>query len=174
MQDENGSEAHDMKPEITLKDGDLSPDFRVLVNNPVADSWQNRTVTPWALPPADLSHEDALDLVGHTLNGRPIYRAWQLALLLGISPALLSTTFGSIPPNLRPFELYDDEYEAVGLQTGAAQHSISRNERTQSHQGASLGDLRRLAVLARSTESSGISEIADNDWNQLIEAFQEF
>ena len=164
-----------MKPEITVKNGDVSPGCRLMVNNPVADSWQNRMVSTLALPPADLTHEDGLDLVGHTLNGRPIYRAWQLALVLGISPALLSTTFGSIPPNLRPFELYDDEYEAIGIRTKDLQGVVSKTEATKgSHQGISLGDLRRLAVLARSTESFGLSEIADNDWNQLIEAFEEF
>lgn len=164
-----------MKPETTVKNRDLRPDFRVLVNNPVADSWQNRMASALPLAPTDLSHEVALDLVGHTLNGRPIYRAWQLALLLGISPALLSTTFGSIPSNLRPFELYDDEYEAIELRTKDLQEVVSKTEATKgSHQGMSLGNLRRLAVLARSTESFGLSEIDDNDWNQLIETFEEF
>lgn len=167
-----------MKPESTLDPldkGAPSLGARLLINNPVADSWQNRMVSPLASDQDDLSPEDSLDLVGHTLNGRPIYRAWQLALLLGISPALLSNTLGSIPSNLRPFELYDEEFEAIGLQVTAPQESIARTETIRgSAQGMSLGDLRRLTVLARSTESSGVSEISDRDWRQQIDTFGEF
>lgn len=148
---------------------------RPLVNNPVADSWQSRPTFPGVLLAAEASQHHSLDLVGYTLNGRPLYRAWQLALLLGISPALLSTSFGAIPANLRPFEIYDEDYEVEpgrGILWSETASKIDGSAAIEQNT-TPLGDLRRLAVLAR-TELSDLGELPEDGFNQLIDTFKEF
>lgn len=149
---------------------------RALMNNPVADSWQSRMADPLCELAGQANHQEALDLVGHTLNGRPMYRAWQLALLLGISPAVLSSSLGAIPTNLRPFELLEEEHEAIsfrrvldvppGLKVASASASAAQSK--------ALDELRRLAVLARSSEPSILAEAKNPDWNELVGSFHEF
>jgi len=41
-------------------------------------------------------------------------------------------------------------------------------------QSQTLEDLRRLAVLARTTEPSILAEAKDPDWNELVQTFHEF
>ncbi|MEN9681669.1 MAG: hypothetical protein RLZZ627_1562 [Pseudomonadota bacterium] len=148
---------------------------RPLVNNPVADSWQTRASYPVAALAAEAVHQHSLDLVGYTLNGRPLYRAWQLALLLGISPALLSTSFGAIPTNLRPFEIYDEDSEANAGRSGLWSETGSKKEASGGAEQKTipLEELRRLAVLAR-TELSDLGDFPDDGWNELLDTFQEF
>jgi hypothetical protein len=148
---------------------------RPLVNNPVADSWQTRVSYPAATLAAEAAHQHSLDLVGYTLNGRPLYRAWQLALLLGISPALLSTSFGAIPTNLRPFEIFDEDYEADAQRGVLWSETASKTDTSgvTEQKPTPLGDLRRLAVLAR-TELSDLGEFPDEGWNELLDTFKEF
>ncbi|GEM_PF-3435027 len=148
---------------------------RPLVNNPVADSWQTRVTSPLASLAAEATHQNSLDVVGYTLNGRPLYRAWQLALLLGISPALLSTSFGAIPTNLRPFEIYDEDSEANAGRAVLFSEPGSKKEASggAEQKTTPLGDLRRLTVLAR-TELSDLADFPDDGWNELLDTFQEF
>ncbi len=149
---------------------------RALMNNPVADSWQSRMADPLCELAGQANHQDALDLVGHTLNGRPMYRAWQLALLLGISPAVLSSSLGAIPTNLRPFEILEEEHEAISsrrvLDVSSSLKVASASPKAA--QSQTLEDLRRLAVLARTTEPSILAEAKDPDWNELVRTFHEF
>lgn len=166
-------EENAMKNETPLNDMMPSSSPRMLVNNPVADSWQNRP--PELLDVAE-SGRESLDLVGHTLNGRPLYRAWQLALLLGISPAILSTSLGGIPTNLRPFELFDEEYEANAERAVMWSQSLSKpdNLPMSRERLLSLGDLRRLTVLARTAEIAGLKAVSDQSWEDLQNHFVEF
>ncbi|MEY4685768.1 MAG: hypothetical protein RLZ25_2227 [Pseudomonadota bacterium] len=165
-----------MKTEISLINETQTLAPRHLLNNPVADSWQTRLALPVAAERPETEQQDPLDLVGHTLNGRPIYRAWQLALLLGISPAVLSSSLGTIPTNLRPFEILDEDHEAIAGRSAVGVVAISRGNglEQKSRPMTAVGDLRRLAVLARTTESFGLTEISDERWNQLIGTFKEF
>lgn len=149
---------------------------RLLTNNPVADSWQSRMPVPIDYLAAENGHQEALDLVGHTLNGRPIYRAWQLALLLGMSPAVLSTSLGAIPTNLRPFEIFDEDYEANAGRSALWAHGTlkSAGEETKADKRTNLGELRRHVVLARAAESLGLEEVKDAGWEELMDSFHEF
>ena len=149
---------------------------RALMNNRVADSWQSRMADPLCELSGQANHQDALDLVGHTLNGRPMYRAWQLALLLGISPAVLSSSLGAIPTNLRPFEILEEEHEAISsrrvLDVSSRLKVASATPKVAHAQ--TLENLRRLAVLARTTEPLVLGEAKDPDWNELVGSFHEF
>ena len=151
---------------------------RALMNNPVADSWQSRMADPVCDLDGQTNHQDALDLVGHTLNGRPMYRAWQLALLLGISPAVLSSSLGAIPTNLRPFEILEEEHEAISsrriLEVPLGLNLGSASAIPTAPQSKALEYLRRLAVLARTSEPSIWAEAKDPDWNELVQIFHEF
>ena len=162
---------------VTSMASDTSPfGTRPLVNNPVADSWQSRLPFPATSKAMEAVNHPALDLVGYTLNGRPLYRAWQLALLLGISPALLSTSFGSIPPNLRPFEIFDEDYESnAGSQVIQSNTASARDDsRLNDPSAITLEHLRRLAVLARTTDLSAIDPLPSEGWKELFDGFKEF
>lgn len=147
-----------------------------LLNNPVSDSWQLRNALSLGSGAEETSHEQALDLVGYSLNGRPLYRAWQLALILGISPALLSTSLGAIPSNLRPFELCEEEYESQVGQAELKPCVLAQKApfRAVSSEKERLLALRRLTVLARSAEGSVLGEWKGKRWDALIAAFTEF
>lgn len=152
----------------------LIPSF--LKNNAVADSWQSRMSLPQESFGKATPEHEPLDLVGHTLNGRPIYRAWQLALLLGISPGLLSSSLGGIPTHLRPFEVFDEDHEAYAERLTLTPEAAFKSEgkTTLGRETGVLSDLRRLAVLARTSESSGLPESNNAGWDDLMEAFREF
>lgn len=161
----------------TSAHGDKQPSAgRALMNNPVSDSWQSRMPDPVCELDGQTNHQDALDLVGHTLNGRPMYRAWQLALLLGISPAVLSSSLGAIPTNLRPFEILEEEHEAISSRRVPDVSSSLKvaSASPKPAQSQTLEDLRRLAVLARTTEPSILAEAKDPDWSELVGSFHEF
>ena len=149
---------------------------KVLKSNPVADSWQSRAPIPVQSLTGSAAVEDPLDLVGHTLNGRPIYRAWQLALLLGISPALLSSSLNAIPTNLRPFDVFDEDYEVNAVPGGPRvdEGLKCKGELARPEKATRLDDLRRIAVLARTSEGASMADETHAGWNELVGSFREF